>query len=344
MKILILLFLLPLRVLSQDIAGIWSGSIRTAGNDLPFELVISEDNGKLTGYSLMVFTMKGSENIGIKAVRLKNKKGGISLEDGDLIYSNYNSPPKRIKLFGELTLYPGDSVSALSGPFRTKSMDFRAEANNEVTGTIALVKRNDTEKTRLIQLLGQLNLLNSLSFLQANGHPAVASRSTQPPEKETRAVKIKETAPVSQSKPLDQSGAANIQLPQIKSEKAQVEEILTASVQRKTEIVRSVFFRSDSLVLSLYDNGEVDGDTVSVVLNGKVIIANQGLSLKPIRVVIHVTPELGDSLLVTMIAENLGTIPPNTGLLIVEDGENRNEIFFTGDMQMSSAVLFRRKR
>jgi hypothetical protein len=79
-------------------------------------------------------------------------------------------------------------------------------------------------------------------------------------------------------------------------------------------------------------------------MNGKVIIANQGLTTKPIRFVIHITPDLGDSLLVTMIAENLGTIPPNTGLLVVEDGEDRNEIFFTGDMQMSSAVLFRRKR
>jgi len=107
--------------------------------------------------------------------------------------------------------------------------------------------------------------------------------------------------------------------------------------------VRSVFFKSDSLVLSLYDNGIVDGDTVSVIVNGKVILANQGLTTQAIRFVIHATPELGDSLLITMVAENLGSIPPNTGLLIVEDGEDRNEIRFTGDMQMSSAVLFRRK-
>jgi hypothetical protein len=121
------------------------------------------------------------------------------------------------------------------------------------------------------------------------------------------------------------------------------ESIIAASKERRTDIVRSVFFKSDSLVLSLYDNGIVDGDSVSIVLNGKIIIANQGLTTKAIRIIVHVTPELGDSLLFTMIAENLGTIPPNTGLLIVEDGDNRNEIRFTGDMQMSSAVLFRRK-
>ena len=78
-------------------------------------------------------------------------------------------------------------------------------------------------------------------------------------------------------------------------------------------------------------------------MNDKVILAKQGLTTRAIRYVIHVTPQLGDSLLLTMVADNLGSIPPNTGLLIVEDGDQRNEIRFTGDMQMSSAVLFRRK-
>ena len=95
--------------------------------------------------------------------------------------------------------------------------------------------------------------------------------------------------------------------------------------------------------MSLYDNGIVDGDTVSIVLNDKVILAKQGLTTRAIRYVIHVTAQLGDSLLLTMVADNLGSIPPNTGLLIVEDGDQRNEIRFTGDMQMSSAVLFKRK-
>src|SRR5262249_51023833 len=110
------------------------------------------------------------------------------------------------------------------------------------------------------------------------------------------------------------------------------------------EVIRNVFFRSDSLVLSLYDNGTIDGDTVSVVLNGNIIIAKQGLTATAIRTVVHMTPELGDSLLLTMYAENLGSIPPNTGLLIIQDGEDRSEIRFAGDTQKNSAVVLRRKR
>ena len=45
-----------------------------------------------------------------------------------------------------------------------------------------------------------------------------------------------------------------------------------------------------------------------------------------------------------MYAENLGRIAPNTGLLIVQDGDKRHEIRFSGDMQKSSAIIFRRQR
>jgi hypothetical protein len=60
--------------------------------------------------------------------------------------------------------------------------------------------------------------------------------------------------------------------------------------------------------------------------------------------VIHVTPDLGDSLLLVMYAENLGSIPPNTGVLIVQDGDDRYEIRFEGTKQKSSAILLTRKR
>jgi hypothetical protein len=112
---------------------------------------------------------------------------------------------------------------------------------------------------------------------------------------------------------------------------------------RKTETIKSVLFKSDSLVLSLYDNGEIDGDTVSVVLNGKVIIASQGLTTNAITKTIYITPELGDSLQLVMYAENLGSIPPNTGLLILQDGDDRYEIRFAGDFQKNSAIILRRK-
>jgi hypothetical protein len=113
---------------------------------------------------------------------------------------------------------------------------------------------------------------------------------------------------------------------------------------RKIEAVKSVEIKSDSLLLTLYDNGEIDGDTVSVLLNGKVIMPMQGLTAKGISKTIYLTPEMGDSITLIMYAENLGSIPPNTGLLVVHDGEDISEIRFSGDLQKNSSIILKRKK
>ncbi|MEO7291459.1 MAG: hypothetical protein ABIW34_00040, partial [Ginsengibacter sp.] len=119
---------------------------------------------------------------------------------------------------------------------------------------------------------------------------------------------------------------------------------VTELAKRKIETIRTVDFKSDSLMLTLYDNGEVDGDTVSVLLNGKNIMPRQGLSTIAINKTIYITPDLGDSLQLIMYAENLGSIPPNTGLLIIHDGADTYQIRFAGDLQKNSAIILRRKK
>jgi hypothetical protein len=116
-----------------------------------------------------------------------------------------------------------------------------------------------------------------------------------------------------------------------------------ALAKRKIETIRSVDIKSDSIVLTLYDNGEVDGDIVSVILNGKIIMSNQRLSTIALTKTIYITPDLGDSLQLIMYAENLGTIAPNTGLLIIKDGAESYQIRFSGDLQKNSAIILRRK-
>lgn len=113
--------------------------------------------------------------------------------------------------------------------------------------------------------------------------------------------------------------------------------------KRKVETIESVYYKSDSLEITLYDNGEVDGDTVSVFMNGKMIMSKVGLSTNAVKKTIY-TQNTGDSIQIVMYAETLGSLPPNTGLLIVYDGEDRYEIRFSGDMQRSSAIVFRKRK
>ena len=574
MKTLIILFLFPLNLIAQDITGIWTGFIQTTGNKLPYELVISEQKDKLTGYSLTVFIFDGVENIGVKSIKLKNKNGSVSIEDNELVYNNYTTPPKRVQLLGRLSLKINDSVSTLNGSFTTRSLDFREQETNPFSGTIYLQKQNNFTQTKLIAKLDELQLLNTISFIQpkikenediarVNPLPGNAKstlekeilketlpasqivkdthsvnepvskkeetakiitpleknkplpgeikketvstntktinqpnlkeqkpikddltsvnvnkeqvKTPQDKEKETVSAPIKEkeqpglvvqnpkkdetvkanlpkeqvktlqdkeketvSAPIqakeqpglivqnpkkvettivnvpkeqikiSQPKEIvsapikakeqpviveqkpkkDETALANVPKEQIKPplQKEKVTDSLSALVKskeqpvlveqkpkesvtiqssatgikpalssqatiaavdidsRKTEIIRTVFYKSDSLVVSLYDNGEIDGDIVSVVLNGRVIIAQNELNASPIRIVINITPELGDSLHFIMYAENLGKIPPNTGLLILQDGDERHEIRFAGDLQKNSGIILKRRR
>ncbi len=113
--------------------------------------------------------------------------------------------------------------------------------------------------------------------------------------------------------------------------------------ERKTVLQQTVSFTSDSLMLSLYDNGEIDGDTVSVLMNGELIVAKQGLSTNAIKKTIYI-PANTDRVELIMYAESLGSIPPNTGLLVIRDGKSLYEIRFSGDLQKNASIVFNRKK
>ena len=112
---------------------------------------------------------------------------------------------------------------------------------------------------------------------------------------------------------------------------------------RKTEFSQIVSFKSDSLELSLYDNGEIDGDTVSIFMNGEMFMFKQGLKASAIKKTIYITKSNEDFTLL-LFAENLGKYPPNTGLLVVHDGDDVYNLRFNSDFSKNTGIVFRRKR
>lgn len=86
--------------------------------------------------------------------------------------------------------------------------------------------------------------------------------------------------------------------------------------------------RSDSITVSIYDNGEIDGDTVSFIFNGKMICERRMISAKPIIFKLKLD-SLHDNELI-FIPNNEGSVSPNTGLAVIYDSSRRKEIFFAG--------------
>ncbi len=91
--------------------------------------------------------------------------------------------------------------------------------------------------------------------------------------------------------------------------------------------------------LDFYDNGEIDGDSITVLVNKKVVLSHQRLTAKPITSYINM--DLNSPFQeVEMVAENLGTIPPNTALLIITAGKKRYELFLSSTETKSARVRF----
>lgn len=174
--------------------------------------------------------------------------------------------------------------------------------------------------------------------------PAIAKSNTtkvvktEPPKTAPAPDNRKETAVTVKTETVKETPAVVI-----KPIPAAVANAATEINNRKIETIESVYYKSDSLELTLYDNGEVDGDTVSVLMNGEVIMPRVGLSTNAVRKKIS-TVNTGDSIQLIMYAENLGKLPPNTGLLIVYDGTDRYEIRFSGDYKKNAAIVFRKKQ
>jgi hypothetical protein len=93
--------------------------------------------------------------------------------------------------------------------------------------------------------------------------------------------------------------------------------------------------------MSIYDNGEIDGDTVSVFVNDVEIVTKIGLSAQAYKITIPILKNQINK--VELFAENLGKIPPNTGLLVIYSGEKRYQIFFTATLEKNAIIYLDRK-
>lgn len=107
---------------------------------------------------------------------------------------------------------------------------------------------------------------------------------------------------------------------------------------RANPIIKEIFTEEAELNIELYDNGEIDGDTVSIFHNNKLVINRAGISTKPVSLKIKVDQANPHHELV-MVADNLGRIPPNTSLMIITAGKKRYEIFISSSEQKNAKIL-----
>ena len=414
----ILCWLLPVMSFAQqkDITGMWYGQltiIDTQTVSIPYEIAVSEENGKLVGYSRIVFHANGKDEAGVRSISIRREDNKFIMEDEGFIEHNFSvKPGKGVKKTMIVVLTTTDSEMILEGSWST-NMTRTYMANK---GIVLLKRKIDFKKLELFKSLDTLNLVSKLSFKDRPETVAVVA-VTQPVEKKPEPLPVvsvpapapeslgvtKNTqlstakiSPPSEQKELQMDTLAKSNMkpvvkpaavapkpeptvifaaapkqeqktpppPKPEPEKKPVVvavqpqpkpappvTIVAPSIaqgaveieKRFTKSDQSFYFETDSLLLTLYDNGQVDGDTVTVLMNGNIIFSKVGLTTKANSKTIYIASNM-DSVKLVMYAESLGEIPPNTGLMVVTDGEKRYDVRFSADLKTNSAIVFRRKR
>lgn len=403
-------FAQPAQTPEMKITGVWKGEFYVDSTKMyyPFELTISEEKGKYTGYSRIAFEEKGIRQVVFRDHKIKVNGNEIIIEDDNQISKASSvSQPKEVKKTMLLTLTSGDSTQQLAGTWSTN----RTRRYLAATGSVSMQQKKEYKSTEIFKKLEELSLTDKLSFTKEptpeetfirfekqiltnlskqelprkktgppsaiiKPNPAIKPKDiplavVQPKPAPPPVVVAKPVTPAPVVKPVPQPAVKPKEVVVVKADKPQPKPVVKANppaapvaaspvrqniplpdignaatdVSKRTiSNEQALYYSADSLQLTLYDNGEIDGDTVSVLLNGKVIIPKKGLDTKPNSFTVYFDRNTPDSQMLVMYAENLGAIPPNTGLLVVREGNSVYELRFSADLKTNAAIVLRRKK
>jgi hypothetical protein len=138
------------------------------------------------------------------------------------------------------------------------------------------------------------------------------------------------------------TGMTSIPMPSEKpmEEKPVVTKPLTIEekfVTRESRHVMDIPLHGDSIELRFYDNAEIDGDSISLFINQKLVFQHIFLKAKPYVVKLAVN-DLNETNELVMVAENLGRIPPNTSYMVAIVEDKRYEANLQSTEQISAMI------
>ena len=108
---------------------------------------------------------------------------------------------------------------------------------------------------------------------------------------------------------------------------------------RENEVIKTLVIHTTEVTLNIYDDGAIDNDTVSVYLDNRPVLLHRMLTDRPLVVTLHLDAT-NDYHEVVMVADNEGTIPPNTSLMIVKAGDKEFEVRITSTEQKNAVIKF----
>ncbi|HRI26191.1 MAG TPA: hypothetical protein PLZ45_16050 [Ferruginibacter sp.] len=303
--ILIVLLSYGQLLVAQSLTGIWSGKISRKSPDRAgvesIEIQIYQSGRNLSGYS---FTFKDTSRFVLYDMYGKRdkKKQMISIREAG--YAYFILPPGFLpceKAF-ELKYYKIGKTQYLSGRWSGRGNDTTCFPGEELLVVLQKIRRPEYPIEHFVQKKMTDYFLRKI--------PEQDTLSLQEPEKPVTAETVPGIPASPDSLPRDR--------------KLEIQQILKVT---------------DSIVhVSLYDNAIIDDDTVSVFVDKKPVLLKERISAQPLTFQLAIT-EPGRPMEIIMQAENLGSIPPNTAIMIVQAGDKRYEVRLSSSLEKHAVVI-----
>lgn len=109
-------------------------------------------------------------------------------------------------------------------------------------------------------------------------------------------------------------------------------------VARENKLAKKITTTSKQFSIDLYDNGTIDNDTIIVYDNKKLLVSKKRLSYKAIHLEFTLSDAVNEHEII-IVAHNMGTVPPNTALLVLKDGISRQELFITSTNKTNAKII-----
>ena len=381
--IVFLFLMSPLFSLAQNLSGQWIGGFASqdeaSGRKTNYVLEIEVTGTKISGHSYTYFAISGKQYFVICKLSGTYDKGSKSVIVNEIENVKTNTPPdfENCLQSHQLTYLKQKDREILVGkwkPFIKESNCGSGETelerkklertitSNKPEKNIQGVTKQPIQPTKPASSLPKKNLPNST----VNQAPKKPLAQTKPNISKPNQPTVKQSIPPSiDSKPVQEAPKPNLSRPDqkmpvtINPEKKSIPKNLQETPdlkprqipdkskdkynKRNYEVIKTIEVTGALIKVDIYDNGQIDGDTVSIFLNEKLLVPPKMLTANPISLSINLSEE-DDTYDLIMFAESLGSIPPNTAFMIITTSTSRYEINISSTEQTSGAIRFKVKR
>jgi len=170
----------------------------------------------------------------------------------------------------------------------------------------------------------------------ATKKPTSTAKKTEPVKKNTSTVKKKPVIINVNTDSTRKTVQADIKTPVI-AKRVFTPDILKT---RENALAQTITVNTEQVTIKLYDNGEIDDDSISVFVDKQLKLSHKRLSASPIVLTLDFDASDTEHEVV-MVAENLGRIPPNTSLMVITAGDKRYQVQITSNEQKNAMVRFK---